>query len=58
MWGGYEVVFREGPVRTACPYCQCEVVTVTSHQMGTLTYLACACLFFFGYVYVRNDYVI
>jgi lipopolysaccharide-induced tumor necrosis factor-alpha factor len=34
--------FRESPVQTVCPHCQAQIVTATSYETGTFTWLICA----------------
>ncbi|KAK3098325.1 hypothetical protein FSP39_018456 [Pinctada imbricata] len=41
-------MFREHPVRTKCPACNAEVLTSTSFESGTLTWVACLVLAFIG----------
>ncbi|XP_062610130.1 LITAF domain-containing protein-like [Saccostrea cucullata] len=41
-------LFRESPVRVKCQYCSCDVLTGTSYETGTVTWLACAITAFVG----------
>ncbi|XP_022341660.1 LITAF domain-containing protein-like [Crassostrea virginica] len=41
-------LFRETPVRLKCQYCSSEVITSTSYETGTITWLACAITAFVG----------
>ncbi|XP_006867310.1 PREDICTED: lipopolysaccharide-induced tumor necrosis factor-alpha factor homolog [Chrysochloris asiatica] len=38
------------PLQTTCPYCGSNVITVTSHVPGVITWLLCTGLFLFGCV--------
>ncbi|KAJ8310162.1 hypothetical protein KUTeg_012027 [Tegillarca granosa] len=40
--------FRESPVRTKCPSCSADVVTSTTYETGTFTWVICLVLAFFG----------
>lgn len=40
--------FRETPVQTRCPHCQADVVTGTTYESGSLTWVACVALCVFG----------
>ena len=33
--------FLENPVAMTCPYCQASIVTATTYENGTLTWIAC-----------------
>lgn len=33
--------FFENPVAMTCPYCQASIVTATTYEPGTLTWIAC-----------------
>ena len=35
------MTFYENPVAMTCPYCQASIVTATTYQPGTLTWIAC-----------------
>ncbi|KAJ8319484.1 hypothetical protein KUTeg_004575 [Tegillarca granosa] len=42
------VQFRDVPVRTVCPACKAEVITSVHFETGTLTWVVCLVLLFFG----------
>ncbi|KAJ8310161.1 hypothetical protein KUTeg_012030 [Tegillarca granosa] len=44
----HAVVYRESPVRTKCPSCQADIVTSTTYETGTFTWVICLVLAFFG----------
>ncbi|KAJ8344672.1 hypothetical protein SKAU_G00288650 [Synaphobranchus kaupii] len=45
------VVFGDSPVQTHCPVCTQFVLTRTEHKSGTMTWLSCLALSFFGCIY-------
>ncbi|XP_071494244.1 lipopolysaccharide-induced tumor necrosis factor-alpha factor homolog [Diadema antillarum] len=40
--------FGDLPTNTKCPNCQNQVTTVVSHEPGTMAWLICLLMFFFG----------
>ncbi|KAK3751814.1 hypothetical protein QZH41_013291 [Actinostola sp. cb2023] len=50
------MIFREQPVSMVCPQCQAHIVSATSYNDGTLTWILAGGLCIFGYG--RSLYVI
>jgi len=42
--------YRESPVQTVCPYCQANIVTAVSYDVGTFTWLIVSIIYLVGSV--------